>query len=114
MTGESVRCVVVRLGRSRARCIGVLAARPWYETVAVVDVSADAWAALPDTAGYSDLASALAETSADAVPINPFGAPLHADQTGARGSLHVLVAKPITNDFKQACELVELAADTGV
>ena len=119
MSRQDVRCIVVGLGAITRTMLNALKEAQWYETAAVVDVSekalADIRATYPDAPGFTDLASALEHVSADAVLINT-PSELHYEQTKAalRAGLHVLVAKPITNDFEQACELVELADENGV
>lgn len=119
MSRQRVPCIVVGLGALTRAMVNVLGERSWYETAAVVDVNDEALAAarakFPEAAAFGDLASALEQLSADAVLINT-PSELHFEQAQAalRAGRHVLVAKPVTNDFEQARELVELAADNGV
>jgi len=91
-------------------------AKPWYRCVGVVDISDAGIAAgrelagLPDSALFNDLGRALDELKPDAVLINTpselhFAQAKHCLESGC----HPLVAKPVTNDFGQAVELVELA-----
>jgi predicted dehydrogenase len=114
VTSRPLRCIVVGLGAISRSMDRVLAEKPWYETVAVVDADEQALAGAhtkhPEAAPFTDLASALEHTSADAVLVNT-PSELHYEQTRAalRAGRHVLVAKPITNDFEQAQDLVELA-----
>lgn len=111
-----MRFVVVGLGAITGQMLPVLAGKPWYETAALVDIKgdvlADARSRLGDTPAFTDLGEALGRVSADVVLINT---PSDLHYTQARLALeagfHVLVAKPVTNDFRQATELVELAAE---
>jgi len=105
-----------------SRCMHeVLKAKPWFECVGVVDISDAALAAareiagLSDSALFKDLGPALAATRPDAVLINT-PSELHYAQTKQclEAGRHVLVAKPTTNDFAQAVELVELAEAGGL
>jgi len=116
-----IRCIVVGMGGISKTMLRELAAAPWYETVAVVDVRAAALAeaaarlGLPESARFTDLAAALREVPADAVLVNT-PSELHFGQSRAalEAGRHVLVAKPITTSYGQAVELVELAAARGV
>jgi predicted dehydrogenase len=98
-----------------------LAKKPWYRTVGVVDVREEALEqaattlGLPESALFLDLNRALAGVQADAVLINT-PSELHFEQAKAciTAGRHVLVAKPVTNDYEQAVELVDLAAAHGV
>ncbi len=93
--------------------------KPWYETAAVVDVRAEARAEAcagdPDLGGFTDLETALGQVDADAVIVNT-PSHLHNDQVALAldAGKHVLVAKPITNNFEQACALVTRADAAGV
>jgi predicted dehydrogenase len=95
--------------------------KPWYETAAVVDVRPDALErartslGLPQEQLYTGLEEALISSDADTVIINT-PSELHFQQATAalNAGRHVLVAKPITNSFEDAAELVELAARQGV
>lgn len=115
----TLRCVVVGWGAVSRHMLQALTDKPWYETAAVVDVRepalAEARAAGPCTPGFTSLSEALGQVEAEVVIVNT-PSQLHYDQV--RQSLevgkHVLVAKPITNDFEQARDLVSLAADRGV
>ena len=118
---SKTRCLVVGMGGISRGMVGVLQTTPWFECVGVVDVSDAGFAAgrevadLPDSALFTDLGRALAELKPDAVLINT-PSELHFAQTGQclEAPCHVLVAKPVTNDFSQAVELVELAQAKGV
>jgi predicted dehydrogenase len=104
------------MGDISRQMLGVLKTKPWFECIGVVsrnDVSLAAGkdlASLPDTVLFKDLGRALAEIKPEVVLINT---PSELHFTQAKQSLeagcHVLVAKPITNDFSQAVELVDLA-----
>lgn len=95
------------------------AEKPWFEVVGLVDVDANvvtkAQAGWPGAQGFSDLATAIAQTDADAVLVNT-PSELHFGQAkdALEAGLHVLVAKPITNGFDEACELVDLADERDV
>ncbi|CAN5458529.1 hypothetical protein BH09CHL1_BH09CHL1_13470 [soil metagenome] len=112
--------IVVGWGGISKAMLGELARFDWYETVAVVDVrevaldEAAAQLGLPRTALFTDLNAALASSDADVVLINT-PSELHYAQTKAvlESGRHALVAKPITNDFAQAVELVEIAKSSG-
>ena len=116
-----IRCLIVGMGNISRAMHGVLATRPWYECIGVVDVCDAGLAAgrevagLPESALFSDLGRALAELKPDAVLINTPGE-LHFGQTEQcmEAGCHVLVAKPVTIDFEKAVELVELADAGGV
>lgn len=118
---KTLRIMIVGMGGISRGMHAVLRTKPWYECCGVVDVS-DAGlatgrevAGLPDSALFMDLGRALAELKPDAVLINT---PSELHYAQARQCLeagcHPLVAKPVTNDFAQAVELVELAAAKGV
>lgn len=64
---------------------------------------------------FDNLSDALAQANADAVIINT-PSELHFDQakTALEREHHVLVAKPITNSYEQAVDLVALAEDRQV
>lgn len=112
----NVRAMVVGLGGISGAMLKFLGQQSWYDTTAVVDIRPQALEAakqtleLDDDALFTDLDRALAEADADAVIINT-PSELHYAQAKAalEAGKHVLVAKPVTNDFQQAVELVELA-----
>lgn len=119
VTVRNVRCVVVGIGAISRHMLAVLATKSWYETAAFVDVRADALAEAcsgsPDVPGFTDLEEALEQTHADVVIVNTPSEFHDAQATQAlNAGFHVLVAKPITNDFEQAVKLVELAAGQGL
>jgi predicted dehydrogenase len=115
VVGE-VRAVVVGMGGISNTMLKFLGQQPWYRTAAVVDIRPQALDAAKEKLGlegntlFTDLERALATVEADVVLINT-PSELHYAQVRAalNAGLHVLVAKPITNDFAQAVELVELA-----
>jgi len=113
------RCIVVGWGAVSRHMLKALDATSWYETAAVVDLRsealAQAQAAHPDAAVFTSLDDALKQVAADAVIINT-PSHLHYDQVVAvlAAGRHALVAKPITNDFEQARDLVSRADDAGV
>lgn len=113
--------IVVGWGGISKAMLAELAQFDWYETVGVVDVRE---AALTEAAGqlalspgqlFGRLDAALAASDADVVLINT-PSELHFGQTRQvlEAGRHALVAKPVTNDFAQAVELVEIARERGV
>ena len=109
--------IVVGMGGISRTMLRGLAPFDWYSTCAVVDVQEEALAraqetmALPDHALFTSLDDALDQAEADVVLINT-PSELHYAQVKAalEAGCHVLVAKPITNNFEEAVELVEMAA----
>ena len=97
-----------------------IARQPWAEVVAIVDVRDQALAqgqellGLPDSALFRDLDAALGATEADVAIINT-PSEWHYRQclSCIDAGLDVLVAKPITNDFTDAVQLVEHAERAG-
>ncbi|MEV0459756.1 Gfo/Idh/MocA family protein [Catellatospora methionotrophica] len=114
-----MRCVVVGWGAVSRIMLRALDATDWYETSAVVDVRPEALddvrATRPGVAGFTGLSEALAAVEPDAVIINT-PSHLHYEQVvpALEAGAHVLVAKPITNDFDQAAALVGLADRLGL
>lgn len=112
-------CVVVGWGAVSRHMLRALNETSWYQTAAVVDVRAeslvDARTTHPNVAGFTNLTDALEQVNADTVIVNT-PSHLHYDQvaTALDAGKHVLVAKPITNDFEQASDLVERADRAGV
>jgi predicted dehydrogenase len=115
---QDVRCIQVGYGGiGRGMVTRSLTRKPWYRTAAVVDVrdaalrQAQQDLGLLDAALFTSPEAALAAVEAEAVFINT-PSELHYEQCRAalEAGRHVLVAKPITNDFEQAVRLVELAA----
>jgi len=112
----NVRAMIVGLGGISGTMLKFLGQKSWYDTTAVVDIRQQALdkakqsLELDDDALFTDLGRALVEADADAVIINT-PSELHYAQAKAalEAGKHVLVAKPVTNDFQQAVELVELA-----
>jgi predicted dehydrogenase len=110
-----VRAIVVGMGGISGTMLKFLGQQPWYDTAAVVDIRPQALEAakhtleLEDDALFTDLDRALAQADADAVIINT-PSELHFAQAKAalKAGKHVLIAKPVTNDFQQALALVEL------
>ena len=105
----STRCLLVGVGGMGRALIRFLEQKPWFEPVGVVDLRGKALAEaqtalhLPDEALFKDLDDALSATSPDAAIINT-PSELHYEQSKAalKVGAHVLVAKPITNEFGQA------------
>lgn len=116
-----LRCLIVGMGAISRQMLGVLKTKPWFRCAGVVDVSDAGLAAgkelagLPDRALFKDLGRALAELKPDVVLINT-PSELHFAQARQclEAGCHVLAAKPVTNDFPQAAELVDLARTRGV
>lgn len=121
MDRRKIRCLVVGMGGISKTMLRELTAKAWYETVGVVDVRDEALADaaarlhLPRTALFKDLDEALRASPADAVIVNT-PSELHYAQSKAalEARRHVLVAKPVTNSYEQAVDLVDLAAAQGV
>ncbi len=120
MSEERTHCLLVGLGSMGRGLVRFLEQKPWFEPVGAVDLREEALAEaqtalhLSDEALFKDLDAALSATSPDAAIINT-PSELHYEQSKAalKAGAHVLVAKPITNEFGQAVELVELAESAG-
>jgi predicted dehydrogenase len=118
---SKLRALIVGMGNISRGMHFHLANKPWYECVGAVDVSDAGLAAgrevagLPEAALFKDLGTALSALEPDAVLINT-PSELHFAQAKQclEAGCHPLVAKPVTNDFDQAVELVELAAAKGL
>ena len=121
MPGNSVRrCIVVGMGGIARVMTPGIARQPWAEIVGMVDVRDDALIlgqellGLPDSALFRDLDAALAGAAADVAIINtPSEWHYRQCMSCIDAGLDVLVAKPITNDFDEAVELVEHAERAG-
>ena len=115
-----VRCLVVGMGGISRAMLRSLAQKPWFCCAGLVDLSKEALATggelagVPEKARFRDLGEALAALRPDAVLINT-PSELHYPQTRQclEAGCHVLVAKPVTNDYAQAVELAALAARCG-
>lgn len=113
---NTFRTLIVGMGDISRSMHAVLTTKPWYECCGVVDVTEAGLAAgrdevgLPDTALFKDLGRALAALKPDTVLINT-PSELHFAQAKQclEAGCHPLVAKPVTNDYGQAVELVALA-----
>jgi scyllo-inositol 2-dehydrogenase (NADP+) len=118
---RAIRTLIVGMGGISRQMHGVLKTKPWYECCGVVDVTDAGLAAgheaagLPDAALFKDLDRALSVLRPDAVLINT-PSELHFAQARQciEANCHLLVAKPVTNDFAQAVALVELAEAKGL
>ena len=118
---QGLRCLIVGMGAVSRGMLGVLKGKPWFGCAGVVDVSdvglasGRELAGLSDAGLFKDLGRALAELTPDAVFVNT-PSELHFGQVKQclEAGCHVLAAKPITNDFARAVELVALARDRGV
>jgi predicted dehydrogenase len=117
---DRVRALVVGMGGISGAMLKFLGQQAWYDTAGVVDIRPQALAAakhsleLDDDALFTDLDRALAQSDANTAIINT-PSELHFVQAKAalRAGKHVLVAKPVTNSFEDAVELVEVAASVG-
>ena len=115
-----LRGLVVGMGGVSGAMLRFLSQTPWFRAAAVVDVRPQALESarqnldLADGALFTDLHAALQHAEADVVLINT-PSEFHFAQSRAalEAGLHVLVAKPITNQFEEAAALVELAAACG-
>ena len=120
MSEQPLRCLVVGMGSISKTILRALRVQPWYATAGVVDVRDEALAeagrtlGLPSDALFHDLETALERADADVAIVNT-PSELHFAQSRAalEAGLHVLVAKPVTNDFDQAVALVALAERVG-
>jgi len=118
---EQMRAIIVGYGGISQSMLRHLADKPWYRTAAVVDVRPEAREkarndlSLTNGTLFEDLEEALARAGANTVVVNT-PSELHYRQTRAalEHRHHVLVAKPITNDYDQAVELVGTARSHGV
>ncbi|MEM7132116.1 MAG: Gfo/Idh/MocA family oxidoreductase [Chloroflexota bacterium] len=121
MAGKNIRCLIVGWGGVSNHMASLLVEKPWYETAGIVDIRDDALAnaqeklGIPREATFKDLGEALAKLGPDAVLINT-PSDLHYEQTKTilQAGAHVLVAKPITNNFEEAVDLVRLADESGL
>ncbi len=118
---EHMRSLIIGMGGVSRAMHRSLEPKPWFECAGVVDVTETGLEAgrevakLPDAALFKELGPALTELKPDAVLINT-PSELHCAQARQclEAGCHVLVAKPVTNDFAEAVELVERARDAGV
>jgi len=118
---KKIRCIIVGMGGLSMHMVPILLQKVWYETAAVVDIREEALAkaqsrlSLRDNSLFKNLGEALRKVTADVAIINT-PSELHYEQTKAAlgAGLHVLVAKPITNDYEQAVELVKIAKEQGL
>ena len=121
MPDDLRRCILVGMGGVSRIMLKALVRRPWYQTAAVVDVREEALGeaaemlSLPEGHLYKDLSAALSNCRADLAIINT-PSELHYEQTRAslEAGLDVLVAKPFTNNFEQAVELILPALSVGL
>ena len=117
---RKLRCIVVGMGNLSGTMLKVLSAKAWFHLAAVVDIreaarqEAKAAFNLPEGALFDDLEAALTGCDADVVIINT-PSELHFAQckSALEAGLHVLVAKPVTNDFSEAVRLTEISDATG-
>jgi len=114
---NELRCLIVGMGGITHHMLRTLQLKRWFKLTGVMDVRRDALAkaardyGLPDGALFETLPTALEHSDAKVAFINT-PSELHYEQCKAalEAGMHVLTAKPITNNYEQAVELVELAA----
>lgn len=116
---KTIRSIIVGMGGISRSMLRALADKPWHEVAAVVDVNeaalqqAGADLSLPDSALFTNLDRAFAETAApsDVALINT-PSEWHYPQAEAAllAGLSPLVAKPLSNNFAHSQALVALAA----
>ena len=115
---KKTRCIIIGLGGISLHEMPFLLKKEWYETAAIVDVRDESLAkarsllSLPNSSLFKDLDEAYDKAEADVAIINT-PSELHYGQAKAalEAGLNVLVAKPITNKYEEAVELVELAQE---
>jgi len=113
---NKLQTIVVGYGGITKSMLRTLQPFDWHETGAIVDVREEALAAaqteqsLSEDALFVDMQDAFSSGRGTVALINT-PSELHYIQAKAalEAGLHVLVAKPITNNFEEAVELVELA-----
>ncbi|MEM7029131.1 MAG: Gfo/Idh/MocA family oxidoreductase [Chloroflexota bacterium] len=118
---EKMRSILVGMGGVSGGMSRILQTKPWHQFVGVVDVRDEALdhagetLSLPKSARFKDLQATLDTIEADTILINT-PSELHYAQTKAalEAGVSPLVAKPITNNYEEAVELVELAREKGV
>lgn len=117
---STLRCIVVGLGGVTRAMLRVLADEPWYRTAAVVDIQESALLAAQEMLGltsdalFNDLTDALSAVDTDAVLVNTPSEWHYAQAKSAlEAGKHVLAAKPVTNSFQEAVDLVKLAQSQG-
>ncbi len=121
MKYSKLRCLHLGAGHICRHMHKFLRDKPWYEPVGLVDVSPESLAktapelGLPEDRRFPSLAAALDAVEADAVMVNTPSHLHHAQclEVIARG-LHILVAKPMTNTYEEALDLVRQAEAKGV
>lgn len=116
-----VRSIIVGMGGVSQAMLEVLQQKAWHEVVAVVDVRDEALQqaqtalTLPQSALFRDLDSALHAADANTVIINSPSQYHYAQaKVALTAGLTTLIAKPFTNDYEQAAELVSLARDRDI
>ena len=112
---------MVGMGNISRHMFCYLKENPWFHCVGIVNRSDDGLrvgrhlADVPESSLFKDLDAALLSLKPDAVLINT-PSELHFTQAKQclEAKCHTLVAKPVTNDFAQAFELVNLARSNEV
>lgn len=115
-TSPKIPCLIVGLGWLGQHMLRFLVTQPWYQTAGLMDMRPEMLQQVGSGLGvspeslFTDLSEALKKSGADVAIINT-PSEYHYEQSRAalEAGLHVLVAKPITNDFAQAVQLVEMA-----
>lgn len=121
MSTSKQRCLFVGMGGIARAMHRILEEKPWYELAGLVEVNAEVLEkagkeyGLPRSALFADLNKALDELDADVVFLNT-PSELHFEQARAalEAGRHLMIAKPITNNYEQAVELVRLAESKGL
>ncbi|MHB9131760.1 MAG: Gfo/Idh/MocA family protein [Armatimonadota bacterium] len=120
-TDESLNVLIAGCGSITQYMAPYLAARPWFQSAGLVDVRDQALAqtgtklGVPPERQYKDLAVALAHSGADTILLNtPSDGHYAQCQAALAAGLHVLVAKPVTNNYEEAVSLVSEAATRGL
>jgi predicted dehydrogenase len=115
-TSSKIHCLIVGLGWLGQHMLRFLAMQRWYQTAGLVDLRPEILHQAGTNLGvspellFTDLSEALEKSGADVAIINT-PSEYHYEQSKAalEAGLHVLMAKPITNDFAQAVQLVAMA-----
>lgn len=120
MQNEPLRCLFVGWGGISRAMRSHLVEKQWFAPVGVVDRASEAASAGVEALGltpgdsFADLSDALKKLSPDVVIVNT-PSEWHFEQSKAalEAGCHVLVAKPVTNSFEDAVELVRIAENSG-
>ncbi len=121
MSEDQLRCLFIGFGNISRAMLPVFREKPWFAPAGVVDIDPEArrrgiaTMGLPEDASFEKLPDALRAVEADVVVVNT-PSEWHYEHTriAVEAGKHVLVAKPITNSYDEAAELVLLAEEAGV